>query len=190
MSKSLWQLQAEGKVVTTLDDTDLIYILRDPVTGRLDRIMTGANLKIALGGGVHNHDDLYYTEAEINTLVSGLSVVGHTHVAGNLDSLSDVIITTPSNTQVLKYNGTNWVNAADAGGGGGAIDDLTDVTLVAAAVGDILRFNGTVWVDYPDSNYAASVHNHDASYFTEAEVTSLLAGYSLTSHNHSNSYYR
>jgi hypothetical protein len=31
-----------------------------------------------------------------------------------LDSLSDVILTSPTNTQVLKFNGTNWVNAADA----------------------------------------------------------------------------
>jgi hypothetical protein len=43
----------------------------------------------------------------------------HSHSAGNLDSLSDVIITAPSATEVLKYNGTNWVNATDATGGGG-----------------------------------------------------------------------
>lgn len=29
----------------------------------------------------------------------------------SLDSLSDVVITTPSNSQLLQYNGTNWVNA-------------------------------------------------------------------------------
>lgn len=38
---------------------------------------------------------------------------------GNLDSLTDVVITTPSNGQVLKYNGTNWINDTDATGGGG-----------------------------------------------------------------------
>jgi hypothetical protein len=37
-----------------------------------------------------------------------------------LDDLSDVIITTPSNGQVIKYNGANWVNDTDATGGGGA----------------------------------------------------------------------
>lgn len=31
-----------------------------------------------------------------------------------LDQLNDVTLTSPSNTQVLKYNGTIWVNAADA----------------------------------------------------------------------------
>lgn len=32
----------------------------------------------------------------------------------SLNELSDVTLTTPANTQVLKYNGTTWVNAADA----------------------------------------------------------------------------
>lgn len=31
-----------------------------------------------------------------------------------LDSINDVVLTSPTNTQVLKYNGTSWVNAADA----------------------------------------------------------------------------
>lgn len=31
--------------------------------------------------------------------------------SNNLDALSDVVISTPSAQQVLKYNGTNWVNA-------------------------------------------------------------------------------
>lgn len=40
---------------------------------------------------------------------------------GTLDSLSDVVITTPSTGQVLKYNGTNWINDTDATGGGGSV---------------------------------------------------------------------
>mgnify|MGYP000870151000 FL=1 len=35
--------------------------------------------------------------------------------SANLDSLSDVVITTPTNSQVLQYNGTNWVNTTIAG---------------------------------------------------------------------------
>ncbi len=35
-----------------------------------------------------------------------------------LDSLSDVVITSPSIGQVLKWNGTNWVNDTDATWGG------------------------------------------------------------------------
>ena len=36
--------------------------------------------------------------------------------ASSLDSLSDVVITTPTTSQVLLYNGTNWVNSASGGG--------------------------------------------------------------------------
>jgi hypothetical protein len=40
-----------------------------------------------------------------------IAVVGALNIS--LDSLNDVVITTPSNGQVLKYNGTNWVNGTD-----------------------------------------------------------------------------
>ena len=39
--------------------------------------------------------------------------------ASSVDSLSDVIITTPATSQVLSYNGTNWVNSSIDGGGSG-----------------------------------------------------------------------
>lgn len=41
--------------------------------------------------------------------------------ASALDDLTDVVITTPSTGQVLKYNGTNWINDTDATGGGGSV---------------------------------------------------------------------
>jgi hypothetical protein len=42
-----------------------------------------------------------------------------------LSGLTDVVLTSPTNTQVLKYNGTNWVNATDATGGGGGTAPTT-----------------------------------------------------------------
>lgn len=53
-------------------------------------------------------DDTWYP------LVSS-GVAPHQHSASiivglNLDSLSDVVITTPVNGQGVVYNGTNWVN--------------------------------------------------------------------------------
>jgi hypothetical protein len=68
--------------------------------------------------------------------------------ATTLDGLTDVVITAPATGEVLKYNGTNWINDDDAtGGGGGALNDLTDVVITAAATGDIVYYNGTNWVD-------------------------------------------
>lgn len=45
-------------------------------------------------------------------------------VPTDLDSLTDVIVTSPSSGQVLKYNGTNWVNDSDATGGGTTFSDI------------------------------------------------------------------
>ena len=58
-------------------------------------------------------------------------------IPANLDDLGDVVITTPSNSQVLSYNGTNWVNV-NAGSGSG------DVVGPASAVDSgVALFDGT-----------------------------------------------
>jgi len=59
--------------------------------------------------------------------------------ASNLDGLTDVTITTPSTGQVLKYNGSQWINDADATAGGAGVGTVTTVS-VASANG----FTGTV----------------------------------------------
>lgn len=38
--------------------------------------------------------------------------------ASALDDLTDVIISSPAPSQILKYDGANWINAAESGGGG------------------------------------------------------------------------
>jgi len=78
------------------------------------------------------------------------SQLGHTHTASNItdfstaadariaaasiNALSDVVISTPSTGQVLKYNGTNWINDTDATGAGGG-GSVTSVNLTAPAAG-------------------------------------------------------
>ena len=43
--------------------------------------------------------------------------------SSTLGGLSDVTITTPSSGQVLKYNGSAWINDTDATGAGGSLSD-------------------------------------------------------------------
>lgn len=57
---------------------------------------------------------LSITESQISDLQNYLTTVA-------LNDVSDVNITTPSTGQVLKYNGTNWVNDTDSTGAGGGI---------------------------------------------------------------------
>jgi hypothetical protein len=68
-------------------------------------------------------------------------------VPTDLNSLTDVVVTTPSTNQVLQYNGTNWVNATASGSG--------TVTSVAMSVptglsvsGSPITSSGTLAVTY------------------------------------------
>jgi hypothetical protein len=64
-----------------------------------------------------------------------------------IDDLSDVTISSPSADQVLKYNGTAWVNSAAPASGATNLDGLTDVVITSPVSGHYLRHNGTNWVN-------------------------------------------
>lgn len=79
---------------------------------------------------------------DINTTLSGLATVATSGsyadltnkptIPDDLNDLDDVVLTSPQNAQVLKYDSatSKWVNANESGGGGGAtIDDTTISTL-------------------------------------------------------------
>jgi hypothetical protein len=59
-----------------------------------------------------------------NTLtVAGKALSGNITLA--LDDLSDVVVATPATDQILKYNGTNWVNGAQTTvNGGSGVDEF------------------------------------------------------------------
>lgn len=72
-----------------------------------------------------------------------------------LDDLTDVALSGVSTGQVLKFNGTNWVNAADSTGTTiTSLDDIGDVNLTGLTSGLILGYDGTNWV--PVSNSGAT----------------------------------
>jgi hypothetical protein len=54
--------------------------------------------------------------------------IASTAGATNLDALTDVIISSPNVDQVLKYNGTSWVNGAVSSGGGGIAELVEDIS--------------------------------------------------------------
>ena len=72
--------------------------------------------------------------------------------ASVLDDLTDVSLSSLTAGQVLKYNGTNWVNAADdAGTTITSLDDIGDVDLTGLGSGLILGYDGTKWVPVANS---------------------------------------
>ncbi len=100
------------------------------------------------------------------TLAGDLIINGNTSVGqalqgipDELSDLDDVVITSPANNQVLKYNATTgkWANANESGGGGGASDaddvsyDNTTSQLTATNVQDAideLVSNGADKIEY------------------------------------------
>jgi len=63
-----------------------------------------------------------------------------------LTNLSDVTITTPSNGQVLSFNGTNWINSTFSSGSSN-LSGLTDVTITSLSTSNALIYNGSSWVN-------------------------------------------
>ena len=114
------------------------------------------------------------TSITAGTGLSGgtITTTGTIALNANLDLLTDVVITTPTTNQFLRYNGTNWVNqtvtlnsgtvtsiTAGTGLSGGTItttgtialnanlDLLTDVVISTPSTNQFLRYDGTSWVN-------------------------------------------
>jgi hypothetical protein len=64
--------------------------------------------------------------------------------ATTLDGLTDVVITTPTTNEVLKYNGTNWINTVDATGSGSELQQLTVYNGTGSTIvkGSVVYING------------------------------------------------
>jgi hypothetical protein len=63
--------------------------------------------------------------AAVETIDIGVVGLGNTGGASSLDGLTDVVIDTPTTGQVLKFDGTSWVNEEDATGGGAGATNLS-----------------------------------------------------------------
>jgi len=116
-----------------VDDADAATAL-----GTLGLTITAANLN-ALDDGLnttlHFHasdrDRANHTGTQLASTISDFSTAADNRIgAASINALADVVITSATNGQVLKFNGTNWINDTDATGGGGVSDgDKGDITV-------------------------------------------------------------
>jgi len=84
--------------------------------GNAATVVTNANLT----GGVTSVGNAATVVTNANLTGAVTSVGNATTMNSPLDSLTDVIIATPTVDQILKYNGTDWVNGAANSISGGA----------------------------------------------------------------------
>lgn len=107
-----------------------------PASQISDFVTVSNDLIVAIAGPIYT--ELIYRD----TLVSGY-VTGHTgdtsihytqgQISIPIDQLSDVNITDLATDDVLKFDGTDWINASlgELGGGASSLDELSDVSLNA-----------------------------------------------------------
>lgn len=112
------------------------------------------------------------------TVLGGLEELKNEQVS-DLDDLGDVEISSPSNGQILKFDGSKWVNGTGGGGGASALSDLSDVTLTTPTSGQFLKYDGAKWVN--DSSSAPWV---DVTGILTAGSTSItLSNASITTNS-------
>jgi len=158
---------------------------------------TAAELNV-LDGITATTTELNYVDgvtSAIQTQLDGKSSTSHNHT---LDSLSNTTITSNSAGEILKWNGSAWVNNTLAEAGISAVghthtaSNITDFTEAAQdAVGSIISGSGIVSVTYNDtantivvsaseSDTLATVTGHGATTGTAISITNATASTSTT----------
>lgn len=137
-------------------DTAANWSSVDPVLDNGEIGIETDTRKMKIGNGSTVWTNLQYAKPHIGEL--------------SVNDLQDVVITSASNGQVLKYNGTNWVNAADSTGTTiSSIDDINDVAITSVSEGQVLKYNGSSWIN-------SSEDSIDINSITDVVITAASSG--------------
>lgn len=116
-----------GAALTLAIDTSVVSTLTGAQTLTNKTINGSSNTITNIGNGALTHSSITINGTSVS-LGGTISI----SAASNLDGLTDVTITTPTTGQVLKYNGSQWINDADATSGGDGVGTVTSVSVVSA----------------------------------------------------------
>lgn len=115
-----------GSALTLAIDTAVVSTLSGAQTLTNKTISGATNTISNIGNGALTNSSI-----TINGNIVSLGGTVTISTASNLNSLTDVTITTPSLGQVLKYNGSIWINDADATAGGAGAGTVTTVSVTS-----------------------------------------------------------
>lgn len=100
----------------------------DPADPRImDQVPSDPSISAGQGSyyikDVSGNTELFYKDSGGNVIQITAAGAINGAGGGSLNGLSDVILSSPLNGQVLTYNGSEWVNQTPSGGGGSIVDD-------------------------------------------------------------------
>ena len=115
----------------------------------------------------HNHDDVYYTETEVDTLLEGKSDTSHNH-DGDYDAkgaADDALVSAKAYADTVATNAANAIKSDLLNGAEAAYDTLKEL-------GDLINENvdAIEALEAVASGKADAVHDHDDRYYTESEI--------------------
>jgi hypothetical protein len=160
----------------------------------------------ATGKGYFAHNGSWVELANASELFDGdyNSLTNKPTIPANAGDLGDVTITAAATGEVLKYNGTAWVDANvdyseltgtptlfDGAYGSltgtptipSNVEDLANVTVTAATTGEVLRYDGAAWVDavLNYSDLAGTPTLFDGAY---GSLTGVPSTFTPSAHTH------
>jgi len=146
-------------------------------------VASGNNINLRLSGSDSTVDDVLIT-AGTGITFSSVTANGFTISssgsggATNLDGLTDVVISSPANGQIILYNGTSWVNTTPSYlTSTGSIDSHTDVTISSPTSGQVLSYNGSQWVNSaPTGSGGSGLTSRTTANATTASLANDAAG--------------
>jgi hypothetical protein len=139
------------------------------------------NIPSTFPPSTHNHDDLYYSESEINTLLANKQNILTFDNAPTANSNNPVkssgIYTALGNKQdSLTFDDTPTQSSNNPVKSGGVYSALADKANTSD-LGTLAGKNKADWdtdIDDIPSTFPPSTHNHDERYYTKTEVGTLL----------------
>ena len=151
----------------------------------------------------HLHDDRYYTESEVNNLLSGKANTNHTHNYAASSHTHDSRYYTESEIDTKLSGKSNTGHTHNYAASSHTHDDRyyteSEMTTLLSGKSNTSHNHDSSYRKISDSYSKTDIdtlledvssgassadHNHDSRYYTETEVNNLLSGKANTNHTH------